>query len=110
MNEKRMREIGERLRRLRFAEGFSSPDAWGKRFKTKRVTWLSYEAGRRLIPPTEADRLCDLTGVTMDWLYRGHEHTLPGHVREKLAAAPADLPPPRRSTRTTKGQATPEKP
>ena len=94
MDEKRMKEIGLRLRRLRIAEGYPSHAGLAKRLEVNRSTWLRWEAGARLIPPAQADQLCALTGVTMDWIYRGQEDALPEHIAAKLRAAPESPPPP----------------
>src|SRR5215218_10054858 len=95
MDERCLKEIGLRLRRLRIAEGYPSPGAWAKHLEVKRTRWLNWEAGTRLMPLTAADRLYDLTGVTLDWIYHRQEHALPEPITAKLRAAPENPPPPR---------------
>jgi len=48
------------------------------------TTWLNYEKGYRGFPIKHALPLCHRFNVTLDWIYRGHAHTLPPGLAEKI--------------------------
>ncbi len=78
--------IGKRLRLIRLANGGSNAVAWARSLDLPRSTWNSWERGERLIPSGDAMHLCDRFGVTMEWIYRDAEWTLPDPVKQKLFA------------------------
>jgi transcriptional regulator with XRE-family HTH domain len=47
--------------------------------------WSQYESGARPITLTAANKLCDLYGVTLDWIFRGDDSGLPVHVARMLS-------------------------
>jgi transcriptional regulator with XRE-family HTH domain len=78
-------EIGERLRKLRRALGFSNTDFarmhnWGQ---TQLTNW---ETGHRRITVEAATKLRDRYQVTLDWIYLGVESSLPQNLVKSLAA------------------------
>lgn len=79
-------QIGERLRRLREALGFDQAKRFAEFVGISEQAWNHFERGRR--PPTVPDaiKVAGKTGASLDWIYRGMEHTLPMHVLQKLTA------------------------
>ncbi len=67
--------VGRRLRRLRNAKNLSQDEmAAAIEMATGSALWSRYETGKLMIPVINANRLCDIYGITLDWLYRGVEH------------------------------------
>lgn len=77
--------IGARLKRLRLALGYPQARLFCSFVGITDQALNNYEAGRRRISLDEAMKIVIKTGVSLDWLYRGLEHTLPKHVSDKLA-------------------------
>jgi hypothetical protein len=77
-------EIALRLRQLRLAMGFTQKRAWVNFIGAHEPNWHTYESGGRRIPLDEALKLCDRTGASLDWIYRGLDHSMPMHLVEKL--------------------------
>lgn len=48
-------------------------------------TWNNAETGDNRISVDEAIKLCRVTGVTLDWIYRGNRTLLPSIVAEEIA-------------------------
>lgn len=46
--------------------------------------WANYESGGRLISISLAMKLCAVTGVSLDWIYRGNMAMLPAELAEKI--------------------------
>ena len=69
-------KIGLRLAAVR--EGFSDLDqsAWAAKHNFGITQWNNWERGERRIPVESAERLCDLYGVTLDFIYRGRRDGL----------------------------------
>ncbi len=76
--------IGGRLKALRLALGFQKAKAFAAFLDINEQAWNHFERGRR--PPVVRDgiRIAERTGASLDWIYRGLEHTLPIHLAEKL--------------------------
>lgn len=68
--------IGERLRSIR--EGFStmSQKEWAEKHHFGQTQYNNWERGNRRIPVDDAERLCSLYGVTLDFVYRGRRDGL----------------------------------
>ena len=67
--------VGKRLQRLRSAKNLSQDEiAASIDMATGSALWTRYESGKYLIPVINANKLCDVYGITLDWLYRGVEH------------------------------------
>jgi DNA-binding XRE family transcriptional regulator len=62
--------VGQRLRFLREAQGMRQ-SAWCRAVGITQQKWNSYERGVSRISLNQALKLCDLAGVTLDWLFRG---------------------------------------
>jgi hypothetical protein len=77
-------EIALRLRQLRLAMGFPQKRAWCAFIGGHEPLWNMFESGSRRITLDEALRVCDRTGASLDWIYRGLEYALPVHLAEKL--------------------------
>jgi len=69
-------EIGGRLRALR--EGFSdlNQSEWADKHGFGITQYNNWEKGVRRIPVDEAERLCGLYGLTLDFVYRGRRDGL----------------------------------
>ena len=64
-------EIGHRLASIRQAFSDLDQKAWALRHGFTVTQWNNWERGERRIPVESAERLCDLYGVTLDFIYRG---------------------------------------
>lgn len=48
-------------------------------------TWNNAETGDNLLGLPNALRLCQVTGVTLEWIYRGNRFQLPQAIAEEIA-------------------------
>jgi transcriptional regulator with XRE-family HTH domain len=72
-------EVGKRLRLLR--EGLKMKQtALCRLTKITDQVWNNAETGDNLLTVPNAVKLCRVTGVTMDWIYRGQITALPSSV------------------------------
>jgi transcriptional regulator with XRE-family HTH domain len=78
-----MEIIGTRLKALRDALGYEAR-AFCEIIGIFEQAWNNYEHGRRRIGIDEAMKVVTKTGVSLDWIYRGLEHTLPLYVAKKF--------------------------
>jgi transcriptional regulator with XRE-family HTH domain len=76
--------IGARLKALRLALGFHQARAFCTFIGAHEPNWNMFERGHRRISLDEAVKVVIKTGVSLDWIYLGREHTLPLHIAEKL--------------------------
>ena len=53
--------------------------AWCRAVGITQQKWNSYERGVSRISLNQALKLCDLAGVTLDWLFRGISSPHPPH-------------------------------
>lgn len=83
-------QIAVRLRRLREAFGFDSSRDFAAFLEIPEQSWYHLEKGRRAPTVPDALKVCAATGVSLDWIYRGMEDTLPLHVHKKIKAIPED--------------------
>lgn len=69
-------EIGERLRHIR--EHFSdlTQKEWAERHGFNPTQYNNWEKGVRRIPVEAAEKLCELYGLTLDFIYRGRRDGL----------------------------------
>lgn len=63
--------IGERLRAIREAFSTLSQTAWAKKHNFAVTQYNNWEKGVRRIPVESAERLCEVYGLTLDFVYRG---------------------------------------
>jgi len=82
--ENQYHEVGHRLAALR--EGFSqmSQKAWAEKHGFNPTQYNNWERGVRRIPVDDAERLCSLYGVTLDFIYRGRRDGLSETSRNLL--------------------------
>jgi transcriptional regulator with XRE-family HTH domain len=78
--------IGERIKELRLAFGYNVAASFCRATGITTQALNNYERGRARIAIDEAYKVIRLTGASLDWIYRGLEHTLPTMVQEKLFA------------------------
>ena len=78
--------IGQRLRSLRkhFGNGRETQELFARRFAVEKTAWSNYETGVRPVPVELAGRLCDNLGISMDWLYRGNNATMPPSLLQAI--------------------------
>ena len=83
VNPQSPEEIGKRLKRLRKALGKTQAEMAELVGISKRA-WGLIEKGARRINVGAALRLCDLYGLSLDWIYRGNIAQLPLNLIEKM--------------------------
>jgi DNA-binding XRE family transcriptional regulator len=76
--------LGKRLKMTREALGVSAADLC-RRIDCKPNRWSQYENGERPITLPIAIRLCDVYGLTLDWIYRADPSGLPVRLHQKLS-------------------------
>ena len=81
--ESEFSEIGARLLRVREAFSDLSQKAWAEKHNFQPTQWNNWEKGTRRIPVENAERLCALCGLSLDFIYRGRVDAL----SEKAAKA-----------------------
>lgn len=84
--------IGERLRITRIACGYRSQAAFCRITGIPTNDWNQYEKGRIRITPDRAIEVCRVTGVTLDWIYRGVVTLLPSEIARKIEAGVPEKP------------------
>jgi hypothetical protein len=76
MADGEFKEIGDRLKAIREAFSNLSQRAWAEKHGFQPTQWNNWEKGIRRIPVDEAEKLCQLYGLTLDWIYRGRRDGL----------------------------------
>lgn len=74
--EQEFSEIGARLSRIRQAFSDLSQKAWAEKHNFNQTQYNNWEKGTRRIPVENAERLCSLYGLTLDFIYRGRRDGL----------------------------------
>ncbi len=69
-------EIGARLAAIRQAFSDLSQKAWAEKHNFNQTQYNNWEKGARRIPVENAERLCSLYGLTLDFIYRGRRDGL----------------------------------
>lgn len=77
-------EIGARLAALRRAVSDFNQKEWAERHGFNPTQYNNWETGARRIPVEYAEKLDDLYGVTLDWVYRGKRSGLSETLSKKL--------------------------
>ncbi|WP_315759176.1 MULTISPECIES: helix-turn-helix transcriptional regulator [unclassified Bradyrhizobium] len=72
-------EIGRRLRRTREAMKLNQA-MFCRLVGIQQQAWNNYERGTRRISLDQALRVCKVTGVSLDWIYRGLAAGLPVNI------------------------------
>lgn len=69
-------EIGARLAAVRQAFSDLSQKAWAEKHNFNQTQYNNWEKGTRRIPVENAEKLCGLYGLTLDFIYRGRRDGL----------------------------------
>lgn len=69
-------EIGSRLRGVRLAFSDLDQKQWATKHGFSATQYNNWERGDRRIPVESAERLCELYGLTLDFVYRGRRDGL----------------------------------
>jgi transcriptional regulator with XRE-family HTH domain len=75
-NEQLYPDIGRRLEAIRKAFSQLSQAAWAGKHGFQSTQYNNWERGTRRIPVDEAQRLCEVYGLTLDFVYRGRRDGL----------------------------------
>lgn len=77
-------QIASRLLAIR--EGYSelSQKDWAAKHGFSKTQYNNWENGTRRIPVESAERLCDLYGLTLDFVYRGRRDGLSENARKAV--------------------------
>lgn len=63
--------IGNRLRRVRTLFSDMNQREWAEKHAFQMTQWNNWENGSRRIPVEASEKLCNLYGLTLDFIYRG---------------------------------------
>lgn len=66
------KQIGRRLAAIRKGNSPLNQKDWAARHNFNMAQYNNWETGVRRIPVDEAERLCALYGLTLDFIYRGN--------------------------------------
>ena len=77
-------EIGQRLQAVRRAESTLSQKEWAEKHGFGVTQYNNWEKGVRRINVDEAEKLCTLYGLTLDFIYRGRLSGLPENIKNAL--------------------------
>lgn len=69
-------DIGHRLEAIRRAFSEDTQKEWADRHGFSPTQYNNWERGLRRIPVECAERLCDIYGLTLDFMYRGRRDGL----------------------------------
>lgn len=69
-------EIAARLVRIRKAFSDLSQKDWAEKHAFSQTQYNNWEKGSRRIPVDDAEKLCTLYGLTLDFIYRGRRDGL----------------------------------
>lgn len=78
------KEVGKRLEALRHAKGVKSQGEFAETLGVETGTYNHWTTGQRLIPVPVAIRLCQISGATLDYIYRGDVSGLPNRLTTLL--------------------------
>jgi transcriptional regulator with XRE-family HTH domain len=81
-------DVADRLRLTRLAMGWSQAELCRRSGISPQI-WNNAETGDNRISVDEAIKLCRITGVSLDWIYRGIRVLLPAVVSDALRRVPA---------------------
>ena len=83
-DEKPYAPIGARLLAIRKAFSPMTQREWAEKHGFSPTRYNNWELGGRRIPVEEAEKLCDLYGLTLDFLYRGRRDGLSESASKRL--------------------------
>lgn len=75
--------IAERLELTRRALGISQAE-FARRAGIEPTTFNNYAQAVRIIPPSTAGRMCEVYGLTLEWIYRGDMQHLNPMLQTKI--------------------------
>lgn len=75
-------EIAARLIALRRGLSDLSQKGWAEKHGFNQTQYNNWEKGTRRIPVDEAEKLCQLYGLTLDFIYRGRLDGLSENARK----------------------------
>lgn len=75
--------VGERLELIRAAMDWDNK-VIAEAIKITPQKWNNYKAGINMIPVPTANRLCSVTGATLDFIYRNERSAISSLLAEKL--------------------------
>ena len=75
--QKTFLDVAERLRALRVGMGEPTQSAWASKHGFNVTQYNNWEQGKRRIPVEAAEKLCEVYGLTLDFIYRGRRDGLP---------------------------------
>lgn len=78
------KEIGRRLRAVRLALDYGDQNAMAQRMGISRNRYNNWEVGIGPIPVDQAIVFCRVTGVSLDYIYRGDASGLPMRIFKLL--------------------------
>lgn len=84
--------IGRRLKAIRKANGFEVQTEFADALGVGHSAYNSWETGAQRPGLTQAFRVVDKFGVSLDFLYRGHLWTLPDPVKKSVVSILNTLP------------------
>lgn len=80
-------EIGERLVALRRAFSDDNIREWSERHGFNRTQYTHWETGTRRIPVEHAEKLVQLYGLSLDWIYMGRSDSLSTNALKRLSGS-----------------------
>lgn len=69
-------DIGHRLSAIRRAFSDMTQQSWAEKHGFTPTQYNNWEKGTRRIPVEAAERLCEVYGLTLDFIYRGRRDGL----------------------------------
>lgn len=82
--DRQFKDIGDRLRSVRAAFSDLSQKDWAAKHGFNTAQYSNWENGIRRIPLERAEKLCDLYGLDLDFIYRGKRDGLSETSSKKL--------------------------
>jgi transcriptional regulator with XRE-family HTH domain len=82
-----LQQIGERLRLLRLAAGYSNQVEYADALNVSPQRYNHWERGRRLPDLWAIGRICAMTGATADWIFFGVVGAMPIDLMRRVHAA-----------------------
>ncbi len=79
-------DIGLRLAAIRKSESKLSQKDWAVKHGFNQTQYNNWEKGTRRIPVDDAQRLCDLYSLSLDFVYRGKLNGLSDSLRNELSS------------------------
>ena len=77
-------EIGARLAAIRTAESPMTQKEWAEKHGFGVSQYNNWEKGIRRITVDEAERLCEIYSLTLDFIYRGKLSGVPENIKNSL--------------------------